>query len=220
MGARASRFVSHVACVVLARLVMVALHEWYLPIKRTQKMNVELKLSSNRDAHIIKNLWPLYQHDVSEFDGSKPNRHGLFGVDDHVRTLAKHAESLDAWWIDPQSLFPYLILVDGSPAGFNLIAARPRLPKAIDADFVVHEFFILHAYRGKGVGEQAAIQGFSIHSGKWEIVTYPTHVQAIAFWRKVLKSYTGKGYAENKANHPWGRKVVFSFENRNHKMIF
>jgi predicted acetyltransferase len=176
-------------------------------------MNVELKLSSNGDAHIIKNLWPLYQHDVSEFDGSKPNRHGVFGANDDVSTLAKHAESLGAWWLDPQSLFPYLIVVDGCPAGFNFIAARPRLPQAINADFVVHEFFILHTYRGIGVGEQAAIQGFSMHRGKWEIVTYPTHLRAIAFWQRVLTSYHGKGYSENLADHPWGRKVVFGFEN-------
>lgn len=179
-------------------------------------MNIELKLSSDEDAHIIKNLWPLYQHDVSEFDGSKPNCHALFGVDDDVKTLAEHAGSLNAWWQDPQSLFPYLILVDGCPAGFNLIAARSRLPKAIDADFVVHEFFLLHAYRGLGVGEQAAIQGFSNHRGKWEIVTYPSHAQATAFWRKVLKSYIGKGYTENEADHPWGRKIVFRFDNANH----
>jgi predicted acetyltransferase len=118
-------------------------------------MNVELKLSTDQDAHIIKNLWPLYQHDVSEFDASKPNRHGLFGVDDSVTTLAEHSKSLDAWWKDPQSLFPYLILVNGYPAGFNLAAARSRLPESIQADFVVHEFFVLHAYRGKGIGERA-----------------------------------------------------------------
>jgi hypothetical protein len=29
---------------------------------RGQIMNVELKLSTDQDAHIIKNLWPLYQH--------------------------------------------------------------------------------------------------------------------------------------------------------------
>lgn len=39
--------------------------------------------------------------------------------------------------------------VDGAPAGFNMIAARSRLlPQGIDADFVVHEFCVLHPYRG------------------------------------------------------------------------
>ncbi|MBX3000595.1 MAG: hypothetical protein KF893_18895 [Caldilineaceae bacterium] len=176
-------------------------------------MNVELKLSSDQDAHIIKNLWPLYQHDVSEFDASKPNRYGLFGVDNRVTTLAAYSESLNAWWNDPQSLFPYLILVNGYPAGFNLVAARSRLPQSIQADFVVHEFFVLHAYRGKGIGEKAAVDGFAMHKGKWEIVTYPNHARAIAFWRRVIHGYSRTGYAEDEMDHPWGRKVVFRFDN-------
>jgi aminoglycoside 6'-N-acetyltransferase I len=177
-------------------------------------MNIELKLSTDQDAHIIKNLWPLYQHDVSEFDASKPNRHGLFGVDDSVLTLAEHSALLDGWWQDPQSLFPYLILVDGSPAGFNLVAARSRLPASIEADFVVHEFFVLHAYRGQGIGEKAAVDGFAMHPGAWEIVTYPNHARAIAFWRRVINGYSNTGYAENEMDHPWGRRVVFRFGNR------
>ena len=176
-------------------------------------MNVEIRLSKGQDAHIIKNLWPLYQHDVSAFDASTPNRHGLFGVDDSVMTLAQHSELLDVWWREPRSLFPYLILVDGCPAGFNLVAARSRLPKTIQADFVVHEFFVLHAYRGKGVGEKAVVDGFVKHRGKWEIVTYPNHVRAIAFWRRVINRYSRTEYSENEMDHAWGRKVVFSFEN-------
>ena len=40
---------------------------------------VELRLSDEEDAYIIRNLWPLYLHDVSEFDGCRPNRHGIVG---------------------------------------------------------------------------------------------------------------------------------------------
>ncbi|MEM6411834.1 MAG: hypothetical protein AAF683_09910, partial [Pseudomonadota bacterium] len=95
----------------------------------------------------------------------------------------------------------------------NLVAARSRLPKTIQADFVVHEFFVLHAYRGKGVGEKAVVDGFVKHRGKWEIVTYPNHVRAIAFWRRVIARYSRTEYSENEMDHPWGRKIVFSFEN-------
>ena len=35
-------------------------------------MNVELRLSEADDAHVVKNLWPLYQHELSEFDASTP----------------------------------------------------------------------------------------------------------------------------------------------------
>jgi aminoglycoside 6'-N-acetyltransferase I len=177
-------------------------------------VNVVVKLSDAEDAYIIKNLWPLYQHDHSEFDtGLVLNRHGLFGVDDSIATLARHADSQEAWWKDPESLFPYLIRVDGLPAGFNLVAARRRLPHLIDADFVVHEFFVLHAYRGKGVAERAAIEGFNRHRGKWEVVTSPPNARAIAFWRRVVSRYSPNGHSEKEVDHPWGRKVAWSFDN-------
>lgn len=176
-------------------------------------MQVSLKLSDHQDAHIIKNLWPLYQHDVSEYDSAKPNKHGLFGVEDDVMTLAQHADSLNAWWSDANALFPYLILADGDPAGFCLIAGRARIPSTIPADFVVHEFFLLHAYRAKGVAEIAVTRGFDSHKGRWEVVTYPTQTRAIAFWRRVIGRYTNADFSEIEMDHPWGRKVVFRFDN-------
>ncbi|HCK64925.1 MAG TPA: hypothetical protein DHW49_01545 [Anaerolineae bacterium] len=176
-------------------------------------MNIKLKLSTNQDAQTIKNLWSLYQHDVSEFDGAVPNQHGIFSDDEKITTLEKHLDSLNPWWSDPVSLFPYLIVVDDSPAGFNLIAAKARLPKEIQADFVVHEFFVLHAYRGSSVAEQAAIEGFEQHKGKWEIVTYPSHLRAIKFWRRVVGRYTSMQFTEEELDHPWGRRVSFRFDN-------
>jgi len=175
-------------------------------------LNVKLKLSSTEDAHTIKNLWSLYQHDVSEFDGAVPNRYGIFS-DDKTTTLEQHLDSLNPWWKDPTSLFPYLIVVDDLPAGFNLIANRARLPKEIQADFVVHEFFVLHAYRGSSVAQQAAIEGFDKNKGTWEVVTYPAHLRAIKFWRRVISQYTSMQFSEEEVDHIWGRRVSFRFDN-------
>src|SRR5262245_44490524 len=45
------------------------------PSTEISAVNIEMKLSDDEDAHIVKNLWPLYQHDVSEFETSLvPNR--------------------------------------------------------------------------------------------------------------------------------------------------
>ncbi len=177
-------------------------------------MNVELKLSNHEDAYMIKNLYPLYLHDISAFDGALPNRHGLIGETEDVTTLLEQGEVQDAWWKKSGKLFPYLILVNGCPAGFNLVAAQPCLPEGIEADFEVHEFFLVHAYRGKGVAEQASIEGFDRHRGKWEVVTYPTQSRAIAFWRRVISKYTNGKYSETEGDHPWGEKVMFRFDNR------
>lgn len=176
-------------------------------------MKLELKLTSDDDAQVIRNLWPLYQHDLSRFTGAVPNQHGIFSDDDRTTTLAQHLESLDPWWSEPEVLFPYLIVVDGAPAGFNLIAARPRFAKEIPADFVVHEFFVLQAYRGSTVAEQAATEGFNRHRGAWEVVTHPTHSRAIAFWRRVIRQYTSGQFSEAETDHPWGRRVSFRFDN-------
>ncbi len=179
-----------------------------------QKHSIEVKLSDDKNAHIFKNLWPLYQHEFSEFDTSLvTNCHGLFGVDDSVKTLTEHSDLLSPYWRKTDSIFPYLIFVDGHPAGFNLVAARSILQDEIDADFVVHEFFVLHAYRGKGVAERGAIEGFNRHRGKWEIVTTPTNTRAIAFWRRVVRNYVPNRYSEKEMDHPWGRRVAFTFDN-------
>jgi aminoglycoside 6'-N-acetyltransferase I len=177
-------------------------------------VNIEVKLSDAADAHIIKNLWPAYQHDVSEFDSRQvPNHHGLFRLDDSISTLARHVDTLDSWWREPERLFPYLILVNGYPAGFNLVSARARHPEGIDADFFVHEFFVLHAWRGKGVAERAAVEGFNRHRGKWVVVTYPTHARAIAFWRRVVGNSSPSGHSEQEFDLSWGRRIGFSFDN-------
>ena len=99
----------------------------------------------------------LFQHDVSEFEGMTPNRHGILTDDPDERSLERFGSRLDAWWSEPDALFPYLIRADGETAGFALVAARARLPRTIDADFVMHEFFVVHAHRGRGVGERAAL---------------------------------------------------------------
>lgn len=174
-----------------------------------------MKVQLERQRHgspVLGNLWPLYVHDLSEIDPKDPNRHGILGEDDGVRTLAEQSLRQDAWFSDPAALFPYIITANGKPVGFNLIAARSRLPSGIDADFVVHEFFVLRAFRGVGVGEQAARDGFDAHRGRWEVVTPPQHARAIEFWRRVIERHVGE-YSESEVDHPWGPRVAFHFDN-------
>ena len=175
-------------------------------------MEVKLELTDNNNSYIIKNLYPLYLHDISEYDGSLPNKHGLIDEPEEVKTLAQQGDVQNGWWKKPESLFPFLITVDNIPAGFNLIATHPHVPVE-GIDFVVHEFFLLHGFRGKNVGEFAAIEGFNKFKGKWEVVTYPAQKAAIKFWRKVLKKYTNDKFTEREGNHPWGRKIIFHFDN-------
>lgn len=174
---------------------------------------VTIERSTLEDAAVIQNLWPAYQHDVSCVQGMLPNRHGLFGATDHVSTMAEHLESLATWWRERDDLFPYLIRADGAPAGFSLIAAGGRLPPGVPVDTVVHEFFVVHPYRGAGVAERAAVLGFEAYRGRWEVVAVPGDDRAIAFWRRTIGRHTGERFTQVEADHPWGRRVIFRFEN-------
>ena len=178
------------------------------------RMKTTLTLSSNEDAHLIKNFWPLYVHDIAAYEPMQTNTHGLLGVGESIETIAQQCDELNTWWGDPKALFPHLIRIDGVPAGFNLVASRSRLPEGIDADFIVHEFFLTHSARSSGAAEGAAIAGFELHRGKWEVVTWPTHDRAIAFWRRVLGRYKeARNVSEAEVDHPFGRRVAFQFEN-------
>lgn len=178
-------------------------------------MNVTLQLADGEceAARVIANLWPLYVHDNSQFAGDVPNRHGVLCQDDDIANLRDQAASNGAWFRESGALFPYLIRVDGQPAGFNLIAARHRLPEELDADFVVYEFFVLHAFRGAGVAQRAACAGFENHRGQWEVVAEPKNLRAVAFWTRAIGEYAATSFHRAEVDHVWGRKVAFRFDN-------
>lgn len=174
-------------------------------------MIVETARFTPETAHIFHNLYPLYLHDLSEFDAAAPNEHGVLEPAP-VRTLQEQMQGHKGWLETPNSLFPFLIRADGIPAGFDLIATHPHIPKHID--YLVHEFFLLHAFRGKGVGEQAAAQVFDRFRGKWEIYAMPNNPRAQGFWRKAIVGYTGSQYQEERSPTLFGPEhVIFRFSN-------
>ncbi|MDF1729579.1 MAG: hypothetical protein P1U53_17705 [Sulfitobacter sp.] len=177
-------------------------------------MQVELKLSDGSDAHVLRNLFPLYLHDISEFESIGANSQGVIGCDDDE--VPTHQRPVAAWWQNPEFLFPYLILVDGKPAGFSLVYCGPYLPEELTAqgiEFVIYGFFVLHAHRGTGVAERAAKLSLDRHRGPWEIVTYPDSLRNVAFWKRMLNAYTSGQFTQQAVEHVWGPKVAFTFSN-------
>ncbi len=82
-------------------------------------MKVELELTDATSAVLVKNLWPLYVHEISEYNHQVPNPHGLLIDDEQVTTIADQAETQRGWCKRADSLFPYLIRANGTPAGFQ-----------------------------------------------------------------------------------------------------
>jgi len=174
-------------------------------------MDVAIQLSTPEDSVIIKNLYPLYLHDLSEFDGTQPNRYGVFDASNRLTTLADVGEKQNLWWQKPAVLWPYLIQVDNRPAGFGLVASEPHVPQGVD--FLLHEFFLAHPFRGQGLAQEAAQMIFRKHRGNWEIYALPNHVRAITFWRSAVNDYTAGRYEERVGLTSFGDRWMFRFDN-------
>lgn len=174
---------------------------------------VEVELTVEASARPIRNLFPLYLHDVASYEHKPPNRHGVLHDDDDVGSWDDVLAGQAAWWQKPGTLFPYLVRAGGAPAGFALIASGPYVPTA-DVDFCVYEFFVAHAWRGRDVAAQAVRACVARHPGRWEVMTWPTAARAIAFWRKALPACAADGVRESEEDTSWGRRVVFRFGSR------
>ena len=175
-------------------------------------MNINTVLATNETSNIIKNLYPLYLHDLSEHYEDLPNEYGIY-EDEPIKTLAQQYEVQNIWFENPNILFPYIITVDDKPAGFILIATTPYSPKT--TDYYVNEFFLLRPYRGKDIGEIAAKQVFDKFTGRWEVYTnhLPKNLIGQKFWLKTVGSYTNNNYYEAVGQTVHGEKLIFRFNN-------
>ncbi len=85
-------------------------------------------------------------------------------------------------------------MVDGRPAGFDLVSTGEFAPK--EMDYYLYEFFLLRLYRGKGIASIASKQIFDKFPGKWGLYVSPTgtNPRAERFWRKTIKDYTNENF--------------------------
>lgn len=172
-------------------------------------MSVRTILSTQDDAYIVKNLYPLYLHDLSEFSGERANEHGVLEPTS-VATLFEQGEVQKIWWEKPDVLYPFIIQADGRIAGFAFVARAPHVPQATDQ--VIHEFFVLHAFRGKGIGDRAAWELFNRFPGRWQVEAMEKNLRAQAFWRRVVREYTRDRFEERSARNEHGHPRSFRFE--------
>ncbi|MEF2246498.1 hypothetical protein [Paenibacillus sp. IITD108] len=176
-------------------------------------MNIDVQLTDKNDANVIKNLYPLYLYDLSGHYDRLPNLHGIYEESDDLRTLSDQYEVQNIWWEKPDILFPFLILVNGIPAGFILIATPPHCNKGVD--YFVNEFFLIQSLRGQGIAERAAIMVFEQFKGNWELFTNPIEKNIVGqkFWRKTISNYTNGVYIEKFGETFDGHKLIFRFGN-------
>ncbi|BBF43539.1 acetyltransferase, GNAT family [Lachnospiraceae bacterium KM106-2] len=173
---------------------------------------IEIILANNENCFIIKNMYPLYLHDLAGIHGTLPNQYGIF-EEEEVKTLEEEYDMQQPWFEHPKELYPYLIKVDGIPAGFCLVGSGRYVPKEVD--FYVYETFLMSPFRGKGIMGQVVCNIFERHHGKWMLYTHSTenNGRAQSFWKKTLTTYCNGNYTVTNQMIDGMPKLVYRFEN-------
>lgn len=175
-------------------------------------MKIKIELANQANSFIIKNMYPLYLHDLAGIHGTLPNKYGIF-EEDELKTLAEQYNVQQVWFENPKELFPYLISVEDIPAGFCMIGSGRYAPKEID--YIVYETFLLSPFRSKSIATKVVIDIFNRHHGKWRLYTHSTdnNIRAQSFWYKTLGMYTGGDYIVDRQLIEDMPKLVFTFKN-------
>ena len=105
-----------------------------------------------------------------------------------------------ACYFDEEERYPWLIMVDGAPAGFVLVR---KVRRNHIHSHSIDEFFVHRQFRRHGVGVAAALKVFGLYPGAWEIGVLDVNERAIAFWKSVLERYSGGDYHEHRNEAAW-----------------
>ena len=145
---------------------------------------VTLRPVEAADLQLVKRLWQLYRHDLSEFRGMLPDDTGLF-------TPGR----LPSYLNNPDSC-GYILYRDTGPVGFAFLSGLRIRPLRVS------EFFVVRAVRRLGIGRDAARQLFARHPGNWEVAFQEENPGAAHFWRRFAAEICPAGYHEERRAVP------------------
>ncbi len=147
---------------------------------------------SKKDRQWIKDVYGEYLDSLSDLNT------GLFSV---LGADGPREQEIFANWFSNDQSHPLVILKASDPVGFALVT-RPRIAAAGETatNYHMSEFFIRKPHRLMGIGRDAATLIFDRFAGEWEIVEYMRHPGAVAFWRRVLSSYSRGPIIERSRN--------------------
>ena len=145
-------------------------------------MNVRLVEVDGTDVR-LRHLAQLYHYDFSEFMKADVAGDGLY------RSIGFETSYRG------DSFERYLIEVDGKLAGFVIVSLGQAYRDPAEQVWWIDEFFVMRAYRRRGVGERAARELFK-RGGAWEVGQVAPNTAGQAFWRSIIDRYTNGAYEE------------------------
>jgi predicted acetyltransferase len=162
---------------------------------------IEIFAASLAQQPILANLIELYAHDFSEFHDLEMGEDGRFGY--------KH---LPLYWQEPNR-HPFLVRADGKLAGFVLVKRGSEV--SADANvWDMAEFFVLRAFRGRGIGTRIAHEVWRKFPGLWEIRVMEANEPASRFWQSAVTAFAGDTVAASNFEKKVERWRLYSFDSR------
>jgi predicted acetyltransferase len=149
--------------------------------------------SSTRDRAWIESVYRDYLDDLA------PLNTGVFNTSS-LREIGYSESDQLARWFGDSSFDPLVILRGNEPAGFAMVARGSAIPGKQPIDYRMAEFFVARTFRRRGVGRLAVELILNRFDGRWEITEYLRNPVAVAFWRRVVASYTQGRYQERVLN--------------------
>ena len=131
------------------------------------------------DLLALRNLYPLYLHDLSEFTDH-------YELDGNGRWTPFY---IDDWLTRGQECATEILRVDGAAVGFALVASPPFPHMPQDVEYRLSEFFVARPYRGAGHGTRFAQEVLARHAGTWQLEVLIENEPALRFWRRLLEPY-------------------------------
>ena len=171
-------------------------------------------------AAFFRNVWPMYVHEISDFDTDfyRLNALGRWQpdiVEDWIAAVTPPANLREAVPDDdPRQPCQraHVILCDTVPVGFVCVGARPFRYMPPEVDHSLAELFVVHAHRGTGAAAEAVRQVIARYPGRWHLRAIHDNARAIAFWRRALPEMGVDELAESREE----RDVVFTFSHGRH----
>lgn len=157
---------------------------------------IEIIPAETKHRELIAGLMNLYLYDFSVYTGEDCDEKGWY-----------HDGNLHRYWAEP-GRYPFLIRYQGKYAGFVLVR-DVRNPDDGQITHHIAEFFVMHRFRRKEVGLQAAWAVFDRFPGHWYVAEMEENLPAQAFWRKVISQYTDGNFKDTRVEEWEGPVQIF-----------
>jgi predicted acetyltransferase len=153
-------------------------------------MQIEIVKATLEHEPLVKSLWGLFLHDLSEFaDDSWMGDDGEWQPPGAPRIRPPGDRPTQ-----PEPVQVLIARVDDRPVGYAMVAFAPRVFVTPGRDIAMAQFFILKGYRRRGIGRQFAHALFDRFPGKWEAGWVERNTPAARFWPAVVEQYTGGNF--------------------------